>query len=423
MMVLSDYRRCIRMILFIILLLAMASASGFALEITLYTMPGYEATMTAIVHGWQDANPQFKEVDVKLVAGWTAPLYVMTAGGTPPDIIFYSSSQVPEFAYNGLLMDLGKLVAGEPEVIRGFIGSTLDVQKYRGVLFGLPHTWSAVATLYNARLLSEQGVAVPNDNWTWESLVQIGRKLTRDTNGDGNINQFAFAESAFSAHRWPVWLFGAGADLYNDNLTESKLDEPQAIKAINFDISLYRDYHIAPKVVGGKLVEPGLNGSANFTDGNMVFYNSTRYSLPVENRDSYGVLPLPLGPVARTSIMVANFFAIHPNTKYLDIAWSLVKFAVSAENWKVVDPNAGGLPALTKQTLQVLRSATERNALNWVTVAEDSIRPNIYHPALGQIKINWDAMVEGTAPVADVLVGAVKVHNAALKEAWARKPW
>ena len=36
------------------------------------------------------------------------------------------------------------------------------------------------------------GVAYPNDNWTWNDLRDAAKKLTKDKDGSGKINQWGF---------------------------------------------------------------------------------------------------------------------------------------------------------------------------------------------------------------------------------------
>ena len=42
----------------------------------------------------------------------------------------------------------------------------------------------------NKTLLEENGIEIPNVNWTWDDFYAICEKLTVDTDDDGEIDQF-----------------------------------------------------------------------------------------------------------------------------------------------------------------------------------------------------------------------------------------
>ena len=42
----------------------------------------------------------------------------------------------------------------------------------------------------NKTLLESEGIAVPSGDWTWENFYNICAKVTRDTDGDGETDQF-----------------------------------------------------------------------------------------------------------------------------------------------------------------------------------------------------------------------------------------
>ena len=42
----------------------------------------------------------------------------------------------------------------------------------------------------NKTLLAKEIIALPENNWTWKDFLEICRKVTRDTNGDGILDQF-----------------------------------------------------------------------------------------------------------------------------------------------------------------------------------------------------------------------------------------
>jgi hypothetical protein len=75
---------------------------------------------------------------------------------------------------------------------------TFDGKQY-GWLYGLPnHSWGQVMLFFNVKHLEEVGLSPDyiydlqkNNNWTWDTFLDLCRKLTRDTNNDGIIDIYA----------------------------------------------------------------------------------------------------------------------------------------------------------------------------------------------------------------------------------------
>ena len=49
----------------------------------------------------------------------------------------------------------------------------------------MPQNVSSLVVYYNEKLFKQAGVAYPEPNWSWISIVQAAVKLTKDTDGDG----------------------------------------------------------------------------------------------------------------------------------------------------------------------------------------------------------------------------------------------
>ena len=49
----------------------------------------------------------------------------------------------------------------------------------------------------NKTLLTQEGIEVPEEDWTWNDLYRICQKVTKDSNGDGIIDQFGIYNYIF----------------------------------------------------------------------------------------------------------------------------------------------------------------------------------------------------------------------------------
>jgi multiple sugar transport system substrate-binding protein len=110
----------------------------------------------------------------------------LIAAGTVPDIFFSSFAPMPEMIELKMLEDLApyakkqnvNLGAFEPRVIE-------EVQQYgqNGSLLALPLYLNFGALFYNKDIFDKFGVAYPKDGMTWNQVVELARKVTRNDAG------------------------------------------------------------------------------------------------------------------------------------------------------------------------------------------------------------------------------------------------
>src|SRR5690554_3480294 len=153
------------------------------------------AANLAIVEEWNKANP---DIQVEYVQGsWDSIHdYMVTSFETKdvPDIFHYESAQIIDFAQRGYLTDLSTLIPAEMKDDI-FDGAWQSVSNDEGQIFGIPFLWESLIVLYNKDILDEAGIDLPtSDNpWTWDDLRQVAKELTKDFDGDGQVDQWGAA--------------------------------------------------------------------------------------------------------------------------------------------------------------------------------------------------------------------------------------
>jgi multiple sugar transport system substrate-binding protein len=408
------------------------------LELNVWITPesgNFEWVMTGIEE-WKVANPQYRDVKINTGTGWLNVLRTHWAGGMQYDVIMYSSSDIPGMVYNGMLADLGPYLQTDPSsgaLVRTMIPSTVENLRYKDRLYGLPRFWSSVAVVYNLDLFDKRGVPLPQESWTQDDIIRMGKKLTHDSNGDGYIDVWAWSEPWMSHHRWPYWVWSNGGEFYNASLTESLLAEEKAIQGVEKMISLYTEHGVGAKILRNTLAEPGLASEKTghsiapdlFQRSATAMFLTTRIGVPPGLNFRFGVLPLPWGAVSRTSVLVTNFLGIGQQTKHPQMAWSLLKFLVSEPGYMAGFNDSVRFMTSANLKLaqrEVVRDAPERDPMYWITAADDARRADILHP-IGQIQVPWDNIISGLVSVRQALQTAVTTHNAMLKERYAQNPW
>lgn len=149
----------------------------------------------AIVAEWNAANPSIQVQYVQMDWG-SIHDYMITSfeAKDVPDIFHYESIPIIDFGKRGYLTDLATLISDD---LRTDVmpGAWETVTGSNGAIYGIPFLWESLIVLYNKDLFAEAGVKPPTiDNpWTWEEMRQAARLLTKDRDGDRQVDQFGVA--------------------------------------------------------------------------------------------------------------------------------------------------------------------------------------------------------------------------------------
>jgi len=136
----------------------------------------------------------------------------------------------------------------EPFVRNAYNGLVDEFMTYGGKTYGwtygLPNnTWGQAFLYFNPRFLTEAGLSADHlydlqkdNNWTWDTFLDVCRRLTRDTNNDGITDIYALPID--DAREFISGLvFGNGGDFVTldaQGKAHSAVNSPNVIEAINF---------------------------------------------------------------------------------------------------------------------------------------------------------------------------------------------
>lgn len=265
----------------------------------------------------------------------------------------------------------------------------------------------------------ERGVAYPDAEWTWDDLVNNGKKLTYSTRGQATPDVYGFADFWKNHHRVPIWVWGAGGRFWNDDYTKSLLNSPEAKKGFQFYYDLYETYQIAP--------HPSIEGfeshSAAFDNGQIAMIHTTRYTRPSNEAFRLGVAPIAQGPKGRTTMAIVDFVGVAPQTKHPDLAWELAKFYASEDGFAAgmeIEPRQNyywGLSPFRSQALDQLDRAADIGDENWLNLLADSKPAPAFHPS-GFLAIpDLDRVVNDEISISGLLDESVRTWNGMISDA------
>lgn len=110
----------------------------------------------------------------------------MLAGGTSFDLFFHSIGNFENAMLpNGLEYDMTELIKKHNIDLNRIEPTIIDAVKQAsgGKLYGLPVSTSNLVMFYNKALFDKFGVSYPKDGMTWDEVIEVAKKMTRNEGG------------------------------------------------------------------------------------------------------------------------------------------------------------------------------------------------------------------------------------------------
>ena len=252
--------------------------------------------------------------------------------------------------------------------------------KYNGALHGLPQTYSPILAFYNKDLFDEGGVDYPSETWGWEELVANTKKLTKDTDGDGNTDQFGITHRG-GYHRFPLWVWQAGGRMWtDDDPPMSTFNEAKAIEGLQMYSDLVRKYKVAPSLTERAPGISGIGATQLFGSGKAAIDYTTRYYAPPEDMN-WDVSALWRGPGGRASILIINYYAVTSKTKNPQGSWDLMKYLSYNHKVELLKKTYRAVPAIKDEAYRLLIHPGEAPEHDMAFLTEIPNTRVLYYPA------------------------------------------
>ena len=111
--------------------------------------------------------------------------------GDAPDVFMILSEDFSHMVSLGLLENLDKEIQEDKSVeIRDYYETSLEAGKIDDRQYALPYETVPTLMFVNKTLLEKEGIPVPDADWSWDDLYRICKKVTKDLDGDGRLDQF-----------------------------------------------------------------------------------------------------------------------------------------------------------------------------------------------------------------------------------------
>jgi multiple sugar transport system substrate-binding protein len=308
---------------------------------TVITFATFQRTIDVqpIVRMFERSRPN---VRVKIIAQAYYPkILTMIGAGTPPDVMHIESQAVCSWIARDQYLDLSPYVTADD--VADFYPNILAPYRRGEAIYGLPDAFSTVVLYYNQDMFDAAGVRYPDASWDWDIFLEAAKRLTRDDDGDGRIDQYGYVVSGW-LNRYSAIIWQNGGQIVNEDFTRCLLDSPETIEAMQWYADLVHKHRVSP--TKDQSSEQG--EMEMFLAGRAAMFPATNFS-PRQyrgmSRFRWDVAPLPRGKV-RANTLVGGGNCVLRSTRHSSESAELVKFFSSAELWTQLaeQDNAWGLP-------------------------------------------------------------------------------
>lgn len=164
-----------------------------------------------------------------------------------PDVGYMYAEMFPQFIEMKAVEDLTSRMTDED--YKNYL--YIDAGKMMGGLYGMPIEAANPGVLYyNKDILAELGEEAPK---TWDDFLRISKKATKDTDGDGKIDQWGIAQGWGAKvfgdlnWNWYNYLWQAGGEIFNKDLKSVAFNDEHGLEAAQFLNDLKSKYKVIPE--------------------------------------------------------------------------------------------------------------------------------------------------------------------------------
>ncbi len=315
----------------------------------------------AYVHRFAALHPG---VGVVLDAVTNGPEYrdrILTsiAAGAPPDVVQLDNIDIPAFVNAGVLTDLSPYLERVGLHASDFEPRVLEIFRRGPALYAIPKDYTPMVIAYNKNLFDRAGLPYPSSDWTWDEFVAAARKLTRDTDGDGTVDQWGFwLDRRDFLWMASIWALGGDVLCPDGARAGGCLDSPNSIWAFRAFTDLAVRDSVTPRFFG--LRRSMGDQFRQFCSGRLAMIPAGHFWVPqlepyvAQGRIRVGIAPMPhRAGFPPATVLYASGYAVPRNVRHKRLSVELAAFM--ADSLGQITRAKGGLAiaALTRIARQV----------------------------------------------------------------------
>ena len=238
--------------------------------------------------------------------------------GDQPDIFILPENDFNLLASSGSLKKLNGFIAKDLEVA-DFYDSAYQAGTYKTIQYALPFESNPTMMCINKDLLEKEGIELPTNGWTLEDFYKICKQVTRDTDGDGVVDQYGM-----TGYTWQQILASYGIQLFDETGTQAYFDTEKVKTALSMFVrlnALNGDYQVS--------TEDFDKGKVAFLPMTLAQYRTYKpypYHVAKYSSFSWTCIQMPAAlPSVNATEVSTSLYGISAKTRHTQLAWEFLK--------------------------------------------------------------------------------------------------
>ena len=335
------------------------------------------------------------------------------AGSPDCDIYMVQSSMAIPAQANGLLVDLKTILPEDSDLFTDQkVFSYLDLKDGKACILQVNGNFSNTYPLgFNLQMLKDNNLEDPRElyergEWTWDKFIEYCKKLTQDTDGDGQIDQYGYC--GYAEETLQELLMSNGASIAGG--AQCTLTSAPVGECLQLMQDMYNKYNVCyPYDYSADGGNPSDSMRTQYNQGNVAFFPIAVW---IQNaNDNYpegkegnltwdtAFVRWPVGPSgdkaknAGYKANDSNFFVIPVGVKDPEQVYN---FLYDLYNWYEGDTAKRDNPALLNWWYNETAKVKEINDANFEVQKDCLSHPNF--ELYGDLGVSYDleSIVNGT---------------------------
>ena len=240
--------------------------------------------------------------------------------GEQPDVFMVLGTDFNQFTSLGVMKNLEPLMEKDTEFEpQKYFSSSLATGQYGNCQYALPYETVPTLMFVNKDLLKQENIQIPNLDWTWDDLYEICKRVTKDKDGDGILDEFGVCN-----YGWRDAVCSNGSEIFREDGRECYLNNENVRESVKFMRQL-NDLNQGQKI-----------GQEEFNQGNVAFmpltfaeyrtYKTYPYKIKRYTNFQWDCITMPAGKQGTNCSSVDTLLmGIGAHTKYEKLAWEFLK--------------------------------------------------------------------------------------------------
>lgn len=273
-----------------------------------------------IIDGFEKENPNVEVVvEITPFAQYWTKLETAATGGQLQDVFWINAPHFTKYAKAKMILPIQDLADSKQIDTSKFPKGMVDMYSYNGELMAAPKDIDTTALWYNKEIFNELNIPYPTNDWTWNEMIEVAKKIKAEKGIYGLALGFEGQEDYYEL------ISQFGGRVISPDKKSSGFSDPNTVAAIK-EMKRLLDEQIIPSL--GEVSDTKASDLFQSQKVAMTYSGSWMVPRYMDNeiiKDKVDLVKLPL--INKDAAIIHGLgWAIYSQTKYPEEAKALVAY-------------------------------------------------------------------------------------------------